>query len=516
MTIAWPPAQSIVTVGTTPTITAIAGAPPEFFVDGVSMGVGYHTGGGRFTVDWRPESIQFDVVLTAKLPDGESTSIHVAVAEDNHIERDLSKWTRAHTTVTPGEADPNGRAEAFRVTCAATAGAAVHSITASAVAANTEPDPGFEIWAKADTASVIQFLWQEDGTKHRASLDLSTGHAVGAWGSVKIVESRADGWKRIWFRSLGGTMTQSTMSLSVCKALSSSCSNTTTGDESVYLYAPRVVDGPLPFTPYQLATPSYVGVVNGAQRWAVRTPYVDKIADTTQARFADIVVPDDYDPEREYPVLYVGEVEAVPKQYADGLQELRALDVHNAYQCILARTYFGTIPMWYGSHVDGTKQYDVQVTDVLVGLVDEFYSTVRSSEGRMFIGFSKSGFGAFSLILRNPHVFGYAAAWDAPWTASYGFAGSAQAFGAESQFDLYNPMKLLPTHGAHLKDRPRLVLAGDYLYDDDIQPMADALDAEGIPYVLRSETALGHDWDTGWLPAVVQDLMALRPEPEAP
>lgn len=512
VTITAPATQSILTVGATQTITAVAASAPEFFANGSSIGVGIPAGGGRFSVAWTPTVTDFDVLITAKVPDDESPSVRVAVAEENHIETDLSLWSRTRiASVTPDQPDPHGGTRAYRVTCAANDTPMTHTIVTQANPVNSTPDPGIEIWAKADTASILHFYWQEDGAKHHAYIDLLTGQALGAWASVKIVETLRTGWKRIWFRSLGGTMSQSTMRLSICKEMGASCMNTTTGTESVYLYAPRVVDGPLPFTAYQLATPSYVGIVDGAHRWSVRTPYVDEIAHTVRERFAEVVVPDDYDPTRKYPVLYVGEVEPIPKVYANGLQELRALNVHNEHQCILAHTHFGAILPWYASHVDGIRRYDVQVTDVLVGLLDEFYSTIRSREGRLLIGFSKSGFGAFSLILRNPEVFGYAAAWDTPWLMSYGQYGSVEAFGAQSQFDLYNPIHLLSTHAASVNDRTRLVLAGSNAFNSDIEPMAAALDAEGIPYILNSEPAPGHDWDTGWLASVVDELLSLRP-----
>ena len=45
----------------------------------------------------------------------------------------------------------------------------------------------------------------------------------------------------------------------------------------------------------------------------------------------------------------------------------------------------------------------------VVPLIEEHYSALGTAEGRLLFGFSKSGWGALTLILRNPDFFGYAA-----------------------------------------------------------------------------------------------------------
>ena len=47
-------------------------------------------------------------------------------------------------------------------------------------------------------------------------------------------------------------------------------------------------------------------------------------------------------------------------------------------------------------------------------LVEGSYPVETGPDGRLLVGFSKSGWGAWSLLLRHPGVFGKAAAWDAP------------------------------------------------------------------------------------------------------
>ena len=46
--------------------------------------------------------------------------------------------------------------------------------------------------------------------------------------------------------------------------------------------------------------------------------------------------------------------------------------------------------------------------------IEQHYPARADRDGRLLVGFSKSGWGAYSLLLRHPDRFGKAAAWDAP------------------------------------------------------------------------------------------------------
>jgi len=49
-----------------------------------------------------------------------------------------------------------------------------------------------------------------------------------------------------------------------------------------------------------------------------------------------------------------------------------------------------------------------------IPFIEKHYSTKDAPEVRFLLGFSKSWWGAFSLIMTYPEFFGYAASWDAP------------------------------------------------------------------------------------------------------
>ena len=73
-----------------------------------------------------------------------------------------------------------------------------------------------------------------------------------------------------------------------------------------------------------------------------------------------------------------------------------------------------------------------------MGVVGAFNPVQTVPAGRLLLGFSKSGWGAFSLLLRHPDVFGRAAAWDAPLMMNKpGPYGSGDIFGTPENFARY-------------------------------------------------------------------------------
>ena len=69
---------------------------------------------------------------------------------------------------------------------------------------------------------------------------------------------------------------------------------------------------------------------------------------------------------------------------------------------------------------------------VVVPFVEKSYPVPAKCDSRLLLGFSKSGWGAWSLLLRHPDVFGRAAAWDAPLMMDrFGKYGTSPIFGSQ-------------------------------------------------------------------------------------
>ena len=147
----------------------------------------------------------------------------------------------------------------------------------------------------------------------------------------------------------------------------------------------------------------------GFRLHTVRSPYQ---AGTTKVR---VLLPDAFDKSQRYRVLYVLPVEALDgRRWGSGLQTIRKAGLHNRHKLICVAPTFSHLP-WYADHPsDPMIRQESYLTRVVLPLVEKNYPAIPGRTGRLLVGFSKSGWGAFTLLLRNPEVFEAAAAFDAP------------------------------------------------------------------------------------------------------
>jgi hypothetical protein len=255
----------------------------------------------------------------------------------------------------------------------------------------------------------------------------------------------------------------------------------------------------------------------GTLIYHVQSPYL------SGSNEVEVLLPDSYDPTKRYRVLYVLPVEAgIGGSFGDGLQEVRRLDSHNTHDLICVTMAFDTLP-WYGAHATNpAMRHEEHILRVVIPLIDAQFPTLGTSDGRMLLGFSKSGWGAYSLILRNPTVFGYAASWDAPllaeWPASWGIS---EHFGSKEAFEPYRVADLLQSHADEFRDRTRLVLLGEEGFGPQLCPGYDShttgahevMTELAIPHIYNPNLRMPHRWDAtddprdGWVAAAVDGLM---------
>ncbi|MCR4411636.1 MAG: alpha/beta hydrolase-fold protein [Thermoguttaceae bacterium] len=223
-----------------------------------------------------------------------------------------------------------------------------------------------------------------------------------------------------------------------------------------------------------------------------------------------VLVPDRREQGSRFPVLYVLPVEpGEERHYGDGLEEVVRHDLHNKHRVICVLPTFSRLP-WYADHPSdpGLRQESYLLHDVLP-LVERSYPARTDREGRLLVGFSKSGWGAYSLLLRHPDVFGKAAAWDAPLTetAPQRF-GMGPIFGTQANFENYRITSLLARRASDLGPRPRLVLLGYGNFREAHVAAHRQMTALNIPHVYRDGPQRKHDWHSGWLAEAVAALMA--------
>jgi len=225
-----------------------------------------------------------------------------------------------------------------------------------------------------------------------------------------------------------------------------------------------------------------------------------------------VLLPYRVEKERRYPVLFVLPVEAGDgNRYGDGLTEVKKLDLHNKHGLICVAPTFARLP-WYADHpTDPKVRQETYFLDVVVPFVEKTYPATAKPEGRLLLGFSKSGWGAFTLLLRHPDRFGRAAAWDAPMAMDVpGRYGSGDIFGGRDNFEKYHVLQLSERQAGKLGDEKRLGLFGYGGFRKDHRTAHEAMVRLRLPHEYRDGPARRHDWHSGWVAEAVQWIVAPR------
>lgn len=248
---------------------------------------------------------------------------------------------------------------------------------------------------------------------------------------------------------------------------------------------------------------------DGIEIWTITSPY------TMGANTVRVLLPDGFDAAHPRGVLYVLPVGGEPDgDHGDGLREVRAADAHNRHDLICVTMAFGSVP-WYGSHeTDPAIRHDEYLLKVVLPLIESRYGASTKAVDRLLFGFSKSGFGAVSLLLRNPDVFGAACSWDAPLTfveKDYGKVGTRKHFGSAEQMAKYQPMSLIDQRVDLLKTGPnRLTILGSDVWKRETEGFHHHLDELGIPHRFDGTLAFKHHWASGWVPNALAIFLADR------
>ena len=223
--------------------------------------------------------------------------------------------------------------------------------------------------------------------------------------------------------------------------------------------------------------------------------------------------------QRQHPVIYVLPVERQgDARYGDGLEEVRKLDLHNKHRAIFIAPSFSALP-WYADHPrDASLRQESYIVDVVVPFVERTYPAQAEPQGRLLLGFSKSGWGAWSLLLRHRDLFGRAAAWDAPLAMQQsGKYGSGPIFGTQQNFEQYRITDLLRSQADALRVRPeqhvepRLILMGYGNFSGDHKQVHELLDMLDVSHVYRDGPRRKHDWHSGWVAEAVELLGRSNP-----
>ena len=113
------------------------------------------------------------------------------------------------------------------------------------------------------------------------------------------------------------------------------------------------------------------------------------------------------------------------RTYGSAIELIRAAGWHSRHNIAVVTPSFSTTP-WFGDRGGNSTKPPVRQEAFILDVIVPWILAQRGGRGGFgrgeptlggnisLVGFSKSGWGAFSLIARNPQVFDRAAVWDAP------------------------------------------------------------------------------------------------------
>ncbi|QDU79692.1 Putative esterase [Polystyrenella longa] len=222
-----------------------------------------------------------------------------------------------------------------------------------------------------------------------------------------------------------------------------------------------------------------------------------------------VLLPSDFDQARTYRTLYFLPVEAgTGTRWGTSTKEAIKHGLANRFNVICLFSTFSDLP-WYANHPLDTKlQQETYFLKTVIPFVEEHYPVSTKSDDRYLIGFSKSGWGAWSLLLRHPDLFHKALAWDAPLMLDRsGPYGSGPIFGDQENFENYHLARLLKEKQTQFQNEPRLYHWGYDAFREQHEEMNALLRQLEIKSIYRDGPQRKHHWESGWLADAVELLL---------
>lgn len=246
---------------------------------------------------------------------------------------------------------------------------------------------------------------------------------------------------------------------------------------------------------------------SGEKGWQTHTLQSQYQRDETKVH---VLPPDDLDKSKQYRVLYILPVEGrYGMRWGSAMAEATKLDLANKHQLICVYPTFADLP-WYCNHPTNKQlQQETYFLKEVIPLVEREYPALANREGRLLVGFSKSGWGAWSLLLRHPEKFAAAASWDAPLMEKTPKYGMGPIVGDEENFEHYRIDRLLATRAKGLGESPRLVLTGYDNFRTHGQKAHALLEKLEVPHIYRDGPKRRHHWESGWLEEAVGHLLEI-------
>jgi hypothetical protein len=183
-------------------------------------------------------------------------------------------------------------------------------------------------------------------------------------------------------------------------------------------------------------------------------------------------------------------------QWGDGFYEALRLNWVKRYNVTIAAPSFSHLP-WFADHPTNPKiaQESYLLQDILPRLTGRI----------LLLGFSKSGNGAVTLLLRHPERFAAAAAWDAPLMLDApGKYGSGEIYGTAENFAGYHVPTLLERHAGSKK--LKLAISGYGNFQAEVAGAHERMAGLDIAHDYDNGVKRVHHWSSGWMEPAMATL----------
>ena len=221
-----------------------------------------------------------------------------------------------------------------------------------------------------------------------------------------------------------------------------------------------------------------------------------------------VLLPEPFDEDSRYPAIYLLPVSRHGgSPWGDGMLEVLKHEFHKQHPVVFVMPTFSHAPWYADNPADRSIRQESHLTKVVVPFIDQQYP-VSDAAGRLLLGFSKSGWGAFSLLLRQPEMFSKAAAWDAPLgQQSPTKYGMSEVFPSQYALEPYIVWELLAQHAESLAGTPRFALLGYGDFRGHHQATHYRMMQLGIPHEYQDGPRRKHDWHSGWVQSAIEFLV---------
>ena len=155
-------------------------------------------------------------------------------------------------------------------------------------------------------------------------------------------------------------------------------------------------------------------------------------------------------------------------QWGDGFYEAIKLNWVKRYNITIAAPSFSHLP-WYADHPTNLKI--AQESYILQDILPRFSGRI------LLLGFSKSGNGALTLMLRNPGKFAAAAAWARPTLLE-----------------------------KHFRDPMKIAISGHGSFQSELAGAHEKMIALGIQHEYDNATKRPRHWFSGWMEPAMATL----------